>query len=553
MNKHVTILPSEVHGLIDCARYQIEQLESKVASSLDRDHNANVGKNADTSNQTKHNEAVCSTTTSHLSREELEDALDDGFMCIDLQTVQTKLQKWNQLFPQVKPYFAMKCNPDPMVVKWLANNSQLSVGFDVASWGEIQLALEACGNDTSIDVTTKEPQGQPRLVYANPQRAEQDLKNCMDAYLSMPCPIPLWLTLDGPEELVKLFQISQQQGFPLARIGLILRILVPDHHSSVPLGEKFGTPLEEIGFLVQHGLEMGFQPTNFIGISFHCGSGCHDPATYRLALQMTRSALDLIHSTFEQQQARPNDSNTEITEHHRCSLIDIGGGFPGWDGLGGDQNRFSYSSDSHHNHDENSTTAATVDGNTTGEETTVETTSAIAEAIQPNLQAFASEGYQIIAEPGRYFVEAAAGLVSRIYDKQMLSTTLQEETTAIRVYKIAHGVQGVFKDVLLCNENFTPLPLMMNDSPCDNATTTSDHDTVVRPRFKSKIFGPTSSSLPNNDVVCSECQLPELQVGDWLCFDRMGAYTLSIASRAGRPVMCYVKGGSGVVGGEGTA
>ena len=45
------------------------------------------------------------------------------------------------------------------------------------------------------------------------------------------------------------------------------------------------------------------------------------------------------------------------------------------------------------------------------------------------------------------------------------------------------------------------------------------------------------------DVVCAKCQLPELQVGDWLVFDRMGAYTLSIASRTGRPVMRYVLGG----------
>ena len=77
--------------------------------------------------------------------------------------------------------------------------------------------------------------------------------------------IPLWLTLDGPEELVKIYQIAKRQDFPIARIGLILRILVPDHQSVVPLGEKFGAPLDEIGNLVQVGLNLGFEPSNFIG------------------------------------------------------------------------------------------------------------------------------------------------------------------------------------------------------------------------------------------------------------------------------------------------
>lgn len=568
MNQHVTVLPSKVHGLLDCARYKIEQLESQISSSHTNDENHTKEIKSDTVIGTSDPDTSSDNASTSVNKvstgfyqecgDELEDALDDGFMCIDLQTVQTKLQKWNQLFPQVKPFFAMKCNPDPMVVKWLAactkteselHNNNLFVGFDVASWAEIQLALEACGNDTSIlvggaddDNSGRKPQLQqqtmlPRLVYANPQRADQDLKNCMNAYLSSFNPIPLWLTLDGPEELVKIFQISQQQGFPISRIGLILRILVPDHHSSIPLGEKFGTPLEEIASLVQRGLEVGFQPTNFIGISFHCGSGCHDPATYQLALEMTRSALDLVHSTLQK-------STTE--SDHRCSLIDIGGGFPGWDGLGGDHKRFSsYVSSKNGSSKDDSTS--------TDEVAAVETTRAIAEAIQPSLQAFAKEGYHIIAEPGRFFVEAAAGLVSRIYDKQILTvpgtTSQNQNQTSIRVYKIAHGVQGVFKDVLLCDESFTPLPLSCSNTydDCDDDNINDDSVRV----FQSRILGPTSSSLSGkNDVVCPACELPDLQVGDWLCFDRMGAYTLSIASRAGRPVICYVKGGGS---GEGTA
>lgn len=47
--------------------------------------------------------------------EEDEDAIDDGFVLCDLRVIQHKLRVWRRLFPRVKPFFALKCNPDVMV------------------------------------------------------------------------------------------------------------------------------------------------------------------------------------------------------------------------------------------------------------------------------------------------------------------------------------------------------------------------------------------------------------------------------------------------------
>ena len=41
---------------------------------------------------------------------------------------------------------------------------------------------------------------------------------------------------------------------------------------------------------------------------------------------------------------------------------------------------------------------------------------------------------------------------------------------------------------------------------------------------KSTVFGPTCDGL---DVVLRDAPLPELAVGDWLVFPKMGAYTLA--------------------------
>lgn len=157
-------------------------------------------------------------------------------------------------------------------------------------------------------------------------------------------------------------------------------------------------------------------------------------------------------------------------------------------------------------------------------------------------------------------MEGAFALVSRIYQKQLLPTPgcgAASDDDGIRVYRIPHGVQGVFKDVLLCGESFVPQPLQttMDDSQhkhkdgddCNSSNSSGLCEEPCRPKlYGSRVLGPSGDDA--EDVVCDSCMLPELEVGDWLVFDRMGAYTLSIASRAGRPVMRYVMGGEAQAG-----
>ena len=49
------------------------------------------------------------------------------------------------------------------------------------------------------------------------------------------------------------------------------------------------------------------------------------------------------------------------------------------------------------------------------------------------------------------------------------------------------------------------------------------------PTVQCKVWGPTCDSI---DCVCPEAELPaKLEVGDWLGFDKMGAYTVCAASQ----------------------
>ncbi|XP_024891419.1 ornithine decarboxylase-like [Temnothorax curvispinosus] len=49
---------------------------------------------------------------------------------------------------------------------------------------------------------------------------------------------------------------------------------------------------------------------------------------------------------------------------------------------------------------------------------------------------------------------------------------------------------------------------------------------ISEEKFLSNIWGPTADSY---DLIIKNVMLPELQIGDWLIWKEMGAYTLSIS------------------------
>ncbi|GFH48805.1 hypothetical protein CTEN210_05281 [Chaetoceros tenuissimus] len=448
----------------------------------------------------------CSTNSSLSSKD--EDALDDGFMLCDLKIVQRKLKAWHLMFPRIKPFMALKCNPDQNVAHTLGLSP--ACGFDCASISEIKLALSSTGGNRK------------RCVYANPQRARADLEQSIKLGIGS-------MTFDGIEELQKIREVFDNHIEELKENGeeyesleppqMILRIVVPDGHSTVPLGEKFGASPDRVELLTEKAFDLGL---DVVGVSFHCGSGCHDAEAYGTAIRIAKGAIDIIDSVI----VRYNEMDGKKREP--CCVLDIGGGYSGVDGIGGDLDRFTAIS--------NDMNEPRFEGTTDEDETAYKVSTVVTPLVEelfPN----DSSPIHIISEPGRYFVEAAFVYCARIYSAKV------EKETGFRTYYISQGVQGLFKDVLLCDEIFIPIPLMVEED--DNSGTIS----MVNERsngtlYESTIFGPSGESF---DVVCKSCQLPEMKIGDWLIFDRMGAYTLSIAARDSSLPVRYILGGEGHV------
>lgn len=205
---------------------------------------------------------------------------DDAFFVADLGDVVRKYNLWMKLLPRVEPFYAVKCNDDPVLLELL---NRLGVGFDCASKSEIQKII-------------KMKVAPSRIIYANPCKQVSFIKYAHKAHVDL-------MTFDNEMELHKIKDV-----FPDAR--LILRILPPDDtKAQCPLGLKFGCHPNNVAKLMQVAKELEL---NVVGISFHVGSGCGDRNAYVEAVSMAREAFD-----------------TGLKAGFDMNILDIGGGFPG--------------------------------------------------------------------------------------------------------------------------------------------------------------------------------------------------------------------------------
>jgi diaminopimelate decarboxylase len=65
-------------------------------------------------------------------------SLDDTLYIYDLGNTMRLFKAWRAAMPRVIPYYAVKCNPEPALLKLLA---ALGAGFDCASKAELETVM----------------------------------------------------------------------------------------------------------------------------------------------------------------------------------------------------------------------------------------------------------------------------------------------------------------------------------------------------------------------------------------------------------------------------
>lgn len=348
---------------------------------------------------------------------------NDHFYIVDLRKIIDQYYLWKEYLPFIKPFYAVKSNPDFLIMKIL---SDLGCGFDCASKTEIIEAIRHINAEN--------------IIYANPCKEITHIQFARSHDVDL-------LVFDSETELYKI-----KINHPNAK--LVLRIKVDDSASRCKFSSKFGYDIKDIEHIIGFVKTLGL---NLVGISFHIGSNCSSNGFYTKAIADSRKVFDIALEKY----------------NINLNLLDLGGGFPGFD----------------------AETGLTFTDIATEIKTACE--EYFGEAIKNNT-------ISIIAEPGRFFCTKSHTLACNIIGIKKIK---DQEDKIINYYTINEGVYGSFSAIVF--DYAKPLIKPFNER-------------YEETLHKSVVFGPTCDSL---DKITDDAMLPEMAIGDWIFVENFGAYT----------------------------
>ena len=199
-------------------------------------------------------------------------------LLIRRSVLEKQYQRFRKCLPDVTPYYAIKANPHPEIIKAFI---KLGTSFDVASAAEMRQVLSLGAHPSKI-------------IFANTIKSVEDILFTKKRRVRL-------MTFDNEPELYKLAKF-----YPGAHV--LVRIKVTNQGSVVELSLKFGADSDQAFYLLRKAKTLGLVP---MGVSFHVGSQSTNVENYIQALEITSGIF---------KEAMENDLPLKI--------VDIGGGFP---------------------------------------------------------------------------------------------------------------------------------------------------------------------------------------------------------------------------------
>ena len=229
---------------------------------------------------------------------------------------------------------------------------------------------------------------------------------------------------------------------------LILRIKIDDSSSQCPFSHKFGAPLGSVVQLLDVAKHLAL---NIIGVSFHIGSGASDPQLFVKAIEDARRVFD-----------------TAREIGHSMTVLDIGGGF------------------STHSFDD------------------------MSQILGISLDTYFPNDIEIIAEPGRFFVESVFTLACSVIGRRDVR---DNDGNLVYMLTLNDGVYGNFMGSMLDGWRKEP-HILQSHSTADET-------------IRYSVWGQTLDGL---DKVVDNVHMDRMiDIGDWLYFEDMGAYSICLA------------------------
>lgn len=318
-----------------------------------------------------------------------------------------------------------------------------------------------CASKNEIDTVLNLGFQPDSIVYANPCKTNSFIRHARDSSINL-------TTIDNCQELIKMKQFHPD-------CGILIRIATDDESAQCRLSTKFGCSVNEaINEILPLAKSLDL---NVKGVAFHVGSGAKDFTSIYKAIEESKLIFDkgLVDYKFP------------------MSILDIGGGF---------------------------------------EKETFEQSSSM---VNFSIDKFFPIEYinkfniKFIAEPGRFMVANSFTLATNIIARRDLSATLKESNDIEAMIYINDGVYGNMNCILFDHQHPSAFVLMhkgesfYNEFEDIDATGKGKHQKSTINPHQFSIWGPTCDGL---DCVSSKSLLgANVQVGDWLYFPNLGAYT----------------------------
>ena len=185
-----------------------------------------------------------------------------SFFTYEPNKVRAAVSLWQQLLPDVTPYFALKANPHPLILETVV---QSGASIDCASKAEMEAVMGICGTVNNV-------------ILSNPCKDVHHLAYAHEHG------VPLTV-VDSVEEMEKVTATCPD-------IGVMIRISVSNENARFVLGNKFGCSLDMVDTIARRFAGRA----NLVGISFHVGSVNEDPASFVDAMKLAERACTLLWS-----------------------------------------------------------------------------------------------------------------------------------------------------------------------------------------------------------------------------------------------------------------
>ncbi|XP_061571684.1 antizyme inhibitor 1-like [Cololabis saira] len=202
--------------------------------------------------------ALCDVIANHIDEQTLTEK--NAFFVADLGVIMRQHVRWRTHMPQIRPYYAVRCNSSPAVIEILA---ALGSGF-------------TCTNKSELELVQSHGIPSEDIIYSGVCKQVSQIKYAAKNGIDL-------LVCDNEAELRKISRCHPGSK-------LLVQVSTEASNPDGDMSMTFGCSLKDCRHLLESAKELGVQ---VVGVRCHISSSCEDDQVYVHAISDARCVFDM--------------------------------------------------------------------------------------------------------------------------------------------------------------------------------------------------------------------------------------------------------------------